>query len=221
MGRKPGQFSELNTTHPRKIDTIKKQIAIANAAFPEGFSGYCVGLPGMGDQAPRHRTEYLDYGVPEERQVMVDYNAKVHASQVSVMKKEGYKGSIVLGALNDVVNGMWLRGKQVDIIDFDDVRCLMPEHINMIRVAAKHDVKMIIIVVTNRCPWLSDFHKMWKERLGLELRWVKKVKKFVEPLKDIQIGIVKAVALRHGYEVNIMPYKGIGPPMMSCVLTKK
>lgn len=224
MTTHPSQFAWLNTGSPPKLYMIQQQIRWANRRFPFGtLEGYCVGLPGAGLQAERHRDEYRAYGIPDERQIMVDYDHTVHQTQKSYMGKLDYKGRIVCADLSDVVRECWEQGKKVDIIDYDDVSFLLPRHEYMIRDAARHDVKMIILVITNRCNKLTPYHEQWKQKLGLVKRFVSPSKGWREPVGAIQQGAIETIADQCGYDVISTPYPGrdLGPPMLSCMLFKR
>jgi len=219
----PTNFAKVNTTCARKLEVVNLQIQSINHHFPKNtLKGLCVGVPGAGSQALRHRDEYLAYGIPEERQVMVDYDRNVSAGQRRYMSREGYRGKIVCSELQKTLKKFWNAGKHVDIIDYDDVTYLQPRHEDIIRDAQVNNVNAIIIVITTRCPALSDYHKQWKERLGLQKRYVKTSKKWHEPLRDIQLGAIKEIGEQCGYFLTMNEsYSGYGPPMLSCVLVKK
>lgn len=203
---------------------IEKQISWAKQKFPAGtLDGYCIGLPGAGLQTERHRDEYRAYGIPDERQVMIDYDRTVHETQKSYMEKLDYKGGIVLGDLYSVATQMWDSGKKIDIIDYDDVGHLKPVHEHTISDAASHGVKIIILVITNRCKKLTGYHEKWKEKLGLAKRFVCDSKGNREPVGAIQRGAIETIANQCGYDVISTPYPGreLGPPMLSCMLFKR
>jgi len=222
MPRPTKDFAHLNTTSKRKLELIKNQIEIVNARYsPKSLKGYCVGLPGAGKQTKRHRDEYCLYGIPERRQVMVDYDPYVHNTQKQYMKKLNYKGKIIEGDYFHVVKDMWAKNKQIDIIDFDGVSHLTKDHEELIKNAAKNNVKVIIMVVTNRCNKLSEHLTDWKKKLGLRKRRVRNDRKPQEPVKDIQIGAVKALARKHRYDVYYESYQGHGSPMLGFVLLRK
>lgn len=224
MARSTSQFAYLDTGSEPKLEMIRTQVKIINDKFdPKTLDGYCVGIPGAGLQTPRHRDEYCNYGIPEERQVMVDYDYNVHMTQVAHMSKLNYKGKIICGELGQVVNALWKNDKKVDVIDYDDVSFLLPRHERLIRQAAEKDVKVIILVVTNRCNKLTAYHEHWKTILNLHKRYVSPSKGYREPIKDIQEGAIKTIGQDCGYDVICKPYAGRdkGPPMMSCVLLKR
>lgn len=222
MARDTVEFARINTGSKRKLDLIEKQIKIVNSRISRSsLKGYCVGLPGAGLQAQRHRDEYCRYGIPESRQVMVDYDLTVHRSQKRYMNKLNYKGKIVHGDMFNVVNDLWSQKKKIDIIDFDGVSFLGEEHEELIVNAAKNNVKVIIVVLTNRCNKLTDYLIDWKRKLGLRKRFVKAKKKYQEPVRDIQEGAIRALGKKYKYDVISESYKGHGSPMLGFVLIRK
>lgn len=222
MARTSDEFARINTGSQKKLDLIDKQIRIINSRYSsKNLKGYCIGLPGAGLQAERHRNEYKKYGIPERRQIMVDYDLTVHRSQKRYMNKLDYKGKIVYGDLFNVVEDTWRKNKKIDIIDFDGVSFLTPDHDKLIKNAAKNDVKVIIVVLTNRCNKLTDHLIGWKKKLGLRKRYVKKTNKWQEPVKDIQEGAIRTLAKRYKYDVFCESYKGHGSPMLGFVLLRK
>lgn len=224
MSRNSASFAYLNTGSPGKLRTINTQIDIINNRFnPTSLQGFCIGIPGAGLQAERHRDEYLSYGIDESRQVMVDYDPIVSQTQKSHMAPLNYKGTIVCNDLMSVAHALWNQGAKIDVIDYDDVTYLMPHHEKAIEDAAQHDVKAMILVITSRCNNLTPYLNGWKKKLGLPKRYVSKYKEWREPVRDIQIGAINQIADQNNFDVTFIPYAGrdIGPPMLSCVLTKK
>lgn len=224
MTRSKHDFAHINTGSWPKLEMIKQQINYINSHVPkESLTGYCIGLPGAGLQAERHCKEYRSYGIPDERQVMVDYSYMVHLSQKEYMEKLNYTGNIVCNDVSSVVRNHWANNKQVDIIDYDGVSHLEQEHENLIVDAAKHDVKVIILVITNRCSGLSWYHEKWKRELGLAKRYVSPSKGYREPLGAIQEGAIKKIAKDNGYSSWCVKYPGRdkGPPMLASVLIKQ
>lgn len=220
----PSDFAYLDTGSEPKLRMIQKQIIWANQRFPIGtLDGHCIGLPGAGLQAERHRDEYRAYGIPDERQVMIDYDRTVHETQKRYMNKLDYKGSIILGDLYSVARDMWDEGKKIDIIDYDDVGHLKPVHEYTIADAAKHGVKIFILVITNRCNNLTDYHLYWKNRFGLVKRNCGPSKGDREPVGEIQRMAIRAIGSVYGYDMIATPYPGRakGPPMLSCMLFKR
>jgi len=109
------------------------------------------------------------------------------------------------------------------MIDYDDVGYLQPTHLHMIEDAAKYQVKAMILVITNRCNRLTDLHREWKTRLGLEKRFLGPSKGWREPISDIHQGAIKTTAYDSGFRhCWFYPYAGrdIGPPMLSAVITR-
>ena len=224
MTRYSHEFADLDTGSPPKLEMIRRQISYINSRVSKNsLTGYCIGLPGAGLQAERHRNEYRAYGIPDERQVMVDYDYYVNRSQEQYMKPLGYKGTILRGELTNVVRNYWHDNKQVDIIDYDGVSHLEYEHEKLIMDAATHNVKVIILVITNRCSKLSDYHKWWKDELGLEKRYLSPSKGSREPFGAIQEGAIETIARDNGYSSWCVPYPGreLGPPMLASVLIKQ
>jgi len=221
MAIKPHEFGTHCTTTPQKLAMIEDQVQIVTARFSkQDLKGYCVGLPGAGKQLERHIQEYCDYGIPENRQVMVDYDRNVNKRHIYYKDRLGFKGTVVCGELGKVVNRMWEKGEQIDIIDYDDVGFLEHRHEDLIEKAAQHNVKVIILVFTTRCRKLSPLHQYWKTKLGLEKRYNTISKGWHEPVTLIQAGAVKSLAKQYGFDVTWTSYKGLSP-MMRCVLLKK
>jgi hypothetical protein len=222
MANNPVQFATKATGCARKLAIIQWQTNIIKNQFPnkEKFKGFCIGLPGGGMQAERHRDEYLAYGIPEQRQFMVEKCHTVHLTQVQAMRKLNYKGQIICGDLMTVAQAIWNHKLHIDIIDFDGVSYLLPEHETAIWQASKNNVNVFILVLTSRCNRLTDMHEKWKGILKLEKVYVKSKKKYQEPIGRIQVEAVTQIANNAGFDVYCKPYSS-HPPMMSFVLINR
>lgn len=221
MARRKADFAILETGAPGKLATIEKQVSIINKRFPHRLPGYCIGIPGTGKQMQRHIIEYDKCGVPESRQIMVDHNEKVYNTQLQAAKELQYKGKLAYGDLMDVAKYLWDTGKQIDIIDYDGVSFLDEKHEAAIKLAAEHNVKVFVLVVTNRCNGLTPYLENWKKRLGIRKRIIRRDRGYTLPFGELQQGAIKAIAENQGYNVEFISYAGNGPPMLSCVLTQK
>jgi hypothetical protein len=224
MPRSASDFAYLDTGSAPKLRMIDQQIAMVKKRFsPADLTGYCVGIPGAGLQAARHRDEYCNYGIPEERQIMVDYDETVHQTQKEHMSKLNYKGQIVLDELGHALDGLYARKKIVSIVDYDDVSFLLPRHEVAIQSASANDVKVIVLVITNRCNKLTAYHEQWKKTFNLRKRFVSPSKGWREPVGEIQRRAVESIGKKAGYDVISTPYPGrdLGPPMLSCVMLRK
>jgi hypothetical protein len=226
MTRASSEFAFLNTGSKGKLETIKKQIKIVQSRFgKQKMLGHCIGLPGAGLQARRHRDEYRQYGVPDHLQVMVDRDPLVHKTQKMHMSRLKYTGKIVCNDLSTVVNSYLNENKKIDIIDYDDIVFLGPEHESIIRTASVNDVSIVLLTITNRCRKLTPYLQEWKKKLGLRKRLCKsgsQAGKLSEPVSKIHQLAIKTIAKECGYDIEIIPYAGrdIGPPMLSFVLLK-
>ena len=154
---------------------------------------------------------------------MVDFDPAVHHTQKMWQEQTGYQGHVVKDFLETMCHGLWRNGQQIDMIDYDDVGYLENSHLTMIKYAAQYGVKAMILVITNRCNSLTDLHRQWKKRLGLEKRYLSPSKGWREPISDIHQGAIKTTALESGFgHCWFQPYAGrdIGPPMLSAVITR-
>jgi hypothetical protein len=220
MARKPSDFANHNTTTRAKLNVIKNQVSIVRKHFPRNtLTGYCLGIPGAGIQTKRHRSEYRRYGIPDARQVMIDYDITVHNTQVEYMS--GFKVAVVHDELMQAAWKYWKKNRHISVIDYDDVALFEPRHEQAIRDAAAHDVEVFILVLTNRCSKLSDYLVYWKNKFNLVSRQVRKDRGKSEPVMEIQQRAVEHIAHECGYNVVAMSYQGKGPPMISFVLTRK
>lgn len=222
MALKPADYATIDTTSPRKIQIINKQIRIANYNFPDttALKGLCIGLPGAGSQCERHRDEYRSYGIPDERQVMVDYNHEVHISQVNAMKKLRYAGKIVCDSIMNVVENKWNNNETIDIIDYDGVSYMLEEHEQAIKLAGKNDVKIFNLVMTSRCNMMTDCHERWKKELKLKA-YRNRYGNLAQPIRNIQVGAVTNIAQKAGFNVFWEAYRGHGSPMVAFFLINK
>ena len=223
MSRDQSEFAYLDTTSPGKLSTIEWQKRILKYQAKLNLTGLGLGIPGAGIQCDRHREEYKAYGISEDHQIMIDYDWEVHCSQKRWATETNFTGKVICGNLMQEAKKYFDNNEQVDLIDFDDVGFLRSEHEAAIRLSAKNDVKVFILVLTNRCNKLTYYHRDWKEKLGLEARIARAGRGLSEPVSDIHQGAIRTIANECGYESWFMPYAGrsVGPPMLSCLLYKK
>ncbi len=217
-------FLGVDTGSPGKLHTIQQQIQLINGKFPLGFNGYCLGLPGTGAQCNRHVDEYSKYGIQPNKQIFVDCEYKVHRAQVRWKENENSSVSLIHGDIQAALNESWKEGKQIDIIDYDGTSFFNPSHEQVLRAANLHDVKVVITVMTTRAPHLTQYHRDWKQRLGLKMHFPCPSKGWREPMKDIAKKGIAHVAEECGFDHTFIAYAGRSggaPPMLSGVFTNK
>lgn len=225
VGKKKSRFDTFETTSPGKLDTIEYQNWLRSTIYRDThFDGYGVSLPGNGQQLARHRDELEGYGIREEKQVMVEHCPYVYESLRQEARNIDFKGEIVFGELNDVVNRLWKEGKQIDVIDFDDVGYLQEYHCNLITEAAKKDVKWFILVLTNRGArdW-TWYLNMWREQLGIPDKvWQQRRMQNRKPWQQVQEGAIRSVSRACNLNLRTKIYQGYGhTPMESFIMWPK
>ena len=216
------RFETFTTDSPGKFATIQWQMDRFKSIYGETkFDGYGVTLPGKGSQLARHRDELFEYGIKEENQIMVDISANVCHSLRQAAKEINFKGKIIEDDFYHVVRRLWAQGKQVDVIDFDDVGHLKPNHCWLIADASTRNVKMFVLVLTNRgakdwTPYLND----WRVQLKIpELVWREKRNSWRKPWREVQEGAIASVCMENSLNWWRKVYQGVGnTPMESFLL---
>lgn len=209
MTTHPDNFAYMNTGFQPKLNTINRQIRLVNFHLNNPkFNGLAVGIPGAGLQCSRHVTEYNDYGVKEENQIMVDYSQKVHDTHKLWKNTVNFTGHIKKGNIIDIVNDCWKNGQQVDVIDFDDVAHLHYGHEKLIIDAYNNDVKVFILVVTNRLHAFSDYHIASASRFNINLQHYTR-REWRQNMLGVQLGTIEGICKLTGYSlVDVIRYPG-------------
>lgn len=223
MARGSKGMHNHNTTTLGKLAVIEWQKSIVHAQWHgQALPGWGVSVPGCGEQLERHIKELEDYGIDQSRQIMVERDEKTYWTLVKAAKTLGFKGKVVHGTLESVVFDLWDRGETVDVIDYDDIGYLQQKHLDLIETAAKHHVKVFILVLTTRgcASGLGLFLQTWANRLRIKQHWERRWKHFTYSWKEVQSKTVKHVAKKHGFTHSWTPYKG-KVSMMTNILIKK
>lgn len=214
-------FAYVSTTTTGKLDVIDWQKETVNLSYSgREFDGIGVSIPGHHSQLTRHSKELTSYGIKEENQIMVDWDAVLASNLNAEATRTGFKGQVVHGDLINVVNDQWKLGRQVDVIDFDDTGYLMPYHLSLAKEAFSRDVKVMTIVVATRGNGhgLSPFLLGWAQRLKL-----RKYKHWRGNMawkwSKIQSGAIETTAHDAGYRCHTRTYMGRST-MLSCIITK-
>jgi hypothetical protein len=225
MSVKPPGFLYTDTTTPGKVDTIGWQHRRIRYDFNNNvkFTGYGVCLVGKPSLLARHRDELLKNGIDEERQIVVDWTPSIYQGLCKEAKKIGFKGQVICGNIVDVVHKLWDEGKQVDVIDFDDICLLKDYHTDLLIEAIFHDVKVFVLVLTTRGNkyGIGECLEYYQMVCDVPREWSSKHKKMIDPIGKITEKTIEHVVEGHDYKVRSRRYQGRGNcPMISLLITQ-
>ena len=214
-------FQYHPTTTPGKLNIIKWQESAVHQVYNKTkFTGKGVSIPGHHSQLARHRDELLSYGIAEENQIMVDWTFDLYMDLRREAQRIGFKGKVFWADLITVVKSLWKNGEQVDVIDFDDIGHLSQKHVDLLKEACKHNVKVFIGVFATRGArgGLNNFQQYWKNFFNMKpyRHWRGNM---TYKLRDLQGMVVGHVARSQNYRSQYKEYKGRST-MVSCVVTK-
>ncbi|KKM61716.1 hypothetical protein LCGC14_1528990 [marine sediment metagenome] len=219
-----GSFEYVDTTSPGKRKAVAFQTRKVKKAFPNGFKEYILGLPGRGAQCSRHVTEYAKYGIKSRKKIFVDYDYGVYQSQLEWKEATNLRVKIICDNILDALESEWKRGKPIDFIDYDGTSLLNISHVEILRRAAQHDVKAVVIVMTTRAPHLSDYLEECKQRFNVKKEWLGPSKGWRDRIRKISEVTLRDAAKEYGFDCEFLGYPGRkcgAPPMLSCVFINK
>lgn len=221
-------FEDINTGTTNKLALIQKQVELITSAFPNEFSGYCVGLPGDKNQCSRHVDEYLQYGIRNDKHIFVDYDPLIHLGHKEWKQENEAKTILKFGDIKGVLKSLWNKGVQIDIVDYDGTRFFNESHEWVLNNAAKHDVKVVVLVMTTRCNSFSNYYCEWRDIFGLRKRQTRRDRAPSEPVKEVSVRALRFIAEDYGFAHQIFSYVGRdcgidrrGVPMLAGIFLNK
>lgn len=224
MSITPPGFLYASTTTIGKENVVEWQInQITRHLDISKFTGYGVCLVGKPDQLSRHRNEMIKSGIPEHKQIMVDWTYSIYLGLLEEADNINFKGQIVCGDIVDVVRKLWANGEQVDVIDFDDICLLKDYHINLLRDAMINDVKVFICVLTTRgnASGIGECLEYYQIVCDHPKEWSNKHKKYIDPIGKITEAAFDWTVSGHDYTFKPKRYQGRGNcPMISLLVMK-
>lgn len=215
-------FEHVSTTTPGKLDVIDWQKAIVKNRYGNvTWDGVGISIPGYHEQLSRHSLELSDYGITDEKKIMVDWTYNIYQNLLNEKEKIGFKGHVWHGNLIKLTQMLWEKGIQVDVIDYDDTAYLTQDHLSFLEEACRKDVKVFTLILATRghSGGLSYFLDNWRKDLDIPA-YRHKRGNMTYSWGDIQAGAVISTANKMGYHCDVQKYWGRSS-MISCIITKK